>query len=160
MPTPTPTPTPTPAPSIFQFSAASFSVPEGAGSAQIIVTRSGDTSQAMTVDYATTDSTANDRGDYTTAIGTLRFGAGDTARSCSVFVTADAFAEGNETVNITLSNPSVGAQVGSSATVILTIVDNDAVNGTNPIDSTAFFVRQHYVDFLNREPDPTGLAFW
>jgi hypothetical protein len=31
---------------------------------------------------------------------------------------------------------------------------------TNPIDSTEFFVRQHYFDFLNRAPDPSGLAFW
>ena len=31
---------------------------------------------------------------------------------------------------------------------------------TNPIDDPAFFVRQQYLDFLNREPDPSGLAFW
>ena len=30
----------------------------------------------------------------------------------------------------------------------------------NPIDCAEFFVRQHYLDFLNREPDPAGLAFW
>ncbi|PYS74599.1 MAG: hypothetical protein DMF73_03145 [Acidobacteria bacterium] len=30
----------------------------------------------------------------------------------------------------------------------------------NPIDQTDFFVRQHYVDFLNRTPDASGLAFW
>ncbi|HEX8337825.1 MAG TPA: DUF4214 domain-containing protein, partial [Pyrinomonadaceae bacterium] len=30
----------------------------------------------------------------------------------------------------------------------------------NPLDDPAFFVRQHYVDFLNREPDAQGLAFW
>ena len=30
----------------------------------------------------------------------------------------------------------------------------------NPIDATAFFVRQHYIDFLNREPDEPGLNFW
>lgn len=30
----------------------------------------------------------------------------------------------------------------------------------NPIDDTAFFVRQHYLDFLSREPDSGGLAFW
>ena len=30
----------------------------------------------------------------------------------------------------------------------------------NQIDETQFFVRQHYSDFLNREPDPEGLAFW
>ncbi len=30
----------------------------------------------------------------------------------------------------------------------------------NPIDCPDFFVRQHYQDFLNREPDAPGLAFW
>jgi hypothetical protein len=30
----------------------------------------------------------------------------------------------------------------------------------NPIDDVDFFVRQHYIDFLNRQPDPSGLAFW
>jgi hypothetical protein len=30
----------------------------------------------------------------------------------------------------------------------------------NPIACTDFFVRQHYLDFLNREPDAGGLAFW
>jgi hypothetical protein len=30
----------------------------------------------------------------------------------------------------------------------------------NQIDETQFFVRQHYRDFLNREPDSDGLAFW
>ena len=30
----------------------------------------------------------------------------------------------------------------------------------NPIDDAQFFVRQQYLDFLNREPDSAGLAFW
>ena len=30
----------------------------------------------------------------------------------------------------------------------------------NPIDCTGTFVSQHYRDFLNREADPDGLAFW
>src|SRR5207244_13253155 len=32
--------------------------------------------------------------------------------------------------------------------------------GTNQIDDAQFFVRQHYRDFLNREPDAGGLAYW
>jgi hypothetical protein len=30
----------------------------------------------------------------------------------------------------------------------------------NSIDQADFFVRQHYLDFLNRQPDQGGLAFW
>ncbi len=30
----------------------------------------------------------------------------------------------------------------------------------NPIDDPAFFVRQHYSDFLSREPDAGGLTYW
>lgn len=30
----------------------------------------------------------------------------------------------------------------------------------NPIDTPDFFVRQHYLDFLNRTADAAGLAFW
>ncbi|HWS90846.1 MAG TPA: carboxypeptidase regulatory-like domain-containing protein [Pyrinomonadaceae bacterium] len=30
----------------------------------------------------------------------------------------------------------------------------------SPIYDTQFFVRQHYADFLNREPDSSGLNFW
>ncbi|MFN2577845.1 MAG: carboxypeptidase regulatory-like domain-containing protein, partial [Pyrinomonadaceae bacterium] len=38
-----------------------------------------------------------------------------------------------------------------------------AANGAptlNPLDTPSFFVRQHYLDFLGREPDASGLAFW
>src|SRR5678810_342096 len=34
------------------------------------------------------------------------------------------------------------------------------VHPCNPTDDVDFFVRQHYADFLNRQPDPSGLAFW
>lgn len=30
----------------------------------------------------------------------------------------------------------------------------------NPIDVSSYMVRQHYVDFLNREPDQSGSDFW
>ncbi len=30
----------------------------------------------------------------------------------------------------------------------------------NPIDAASFFVRRHYLDFLNREPDQSGWDFW
>ena len=33
-------------------------------------------------------------------------------------------------------------------------------NVPNLIDDSQFFVRQHYLDFLNREPDAPGWSFW
>jgi uncharacterized delta-60 repeat protein len=32
--------------------------------------------------------------------------------------------------------------------------------GLNPLDTTEYFVRQHYIDFLSREPDESGFNFW
>ena len=42
----------------------------------------------------------------------------------------------------------------------LTINDLPIDPATNPIDVAGNLVRQHYHDFLNREADPDGLAFW
>jgi hypothetical protein len=39
-------------------------------------------------------------------------------------------------------------------------MDNDVPTQTNPIDTHDFFVRQHYLDFLSREPEADGLAAW
>src|SRR5205823_12003347 len=56
---------------------------------------------------------------------------------------------------------SAGAALGTPRTATLNIIDNDAPNSTtNPIDNAALFVCQHYHDFLNRQADQSGLAFW
>jgi len=36
----------------------------------------------------------------------------------------------------------------------------DAVTSGNAIDTADYFVRQHYLDFLGREPDESGFNFW
>lgn len=147
--------------STVQFSSATYSAGEGAGSAIINVTRTGDTSSAATIDYATSDGTASERSDYTPALGTLRFAEGDTSKSFLVLISDDFSVENSETVNLTLSNPTGGATLGSPGTAVLTINDNDTIPTTvNPLDQSDFFIRQHYLDFLNRETDPSGFAFW
>jgi hypothetical protein len=35
-----------------------------------------------------------------------------------------------------------------------------ALDAANPVDDASFFVRQHYLDFLGRVPDDSGLTFW
>jgi hypothetical protein len=129
----------------------------------LTVNRTGDTSGAAAVNYATSNGTANERSDYLAAFGTLRFETGQTSKTITVFIVDDSFSESPETFNVTLSNP-VGCSLGAPATVTVTINSNDVVNGPNPVRDASFnsdfFVRQHYIDFLNREADASGLAFW
>jgi hypothetical protein len=143
-------------------------------SATINVTRTGDTTGAATVEYATLDDqaavpcdpnikngntnfpegTAYARCDYATSIDTLTFNAGEVTRTITVPLINDVFQEGNETFRIGLSNPQ-GATLGTITTAIVTIRSDDLAPPTsNPINQTAFFVRQHYLDFLDREPEP------
>ena len=42
----------------------------------------------------------------------------------------------------------------------VTIAPAATCSNPNPIDCPEVFARQHYLDFLNRQPDPDGLAFW
>ncbi|MBC8031049.1 MAG: DUF4214 domain-containing protein [Pyrinomonadaceae bacterium] len=149
-----------------QFSAANQSVIETLDQTtklDLTVLRSGDTTGAATIDYATADITANGRSDYLTALGTLQFGPGETSKTFSVFIVDDRFGEGAETFSVNLTNP-VGCTLGSPATFTVTINSNEGSNGLNPVRdasfNTDFFVRQHYIDFFNREPDAGGLAFW
>jgi len=134
------------------------------------VTRIGSSLGSATVNFATSDSAgpsncnatnghASSRCDYDSRVGVLTFAAGETSKTISIPIVDDVYAEGAETFQITLSNPS-GASLGSPATATLTINDNDATNGINPINTPSFFVRQHYIDFLNREPDQSGMTFW
>ncbi len=143
-----------------QLQAASPTVNEGTGSFDLIITRVGNTSGSASVGYATTDGTARDTSDYTTALGIARFAPGETTKRIPILITDDGFVEGDETLNITLANVA-GTELGAPNTAILTIVDNDTSPATiNPLDDARFFVVQHYYDFLNRVPDEPGLNFW
>ena len=68
-------------------------------------------SRALTVDYATSDGSAQAGVDYTAASGTLTFQAGESSRTIEVAVLDDAHDEGEETLTLRLSNASSGARV-------------------------------------------------
>jgi hypothetical protein len=151
-----------------QFSSASYTVEEGAGNVAVVVNRVN-TSAAASVDYATSDTagltacsqatgTASSRCDYANTVGTLRFAAGESSKTIFIPVVDDGYVEGSESFTIRLSNP-VGMNLGTNSSATITITDNDSTT-SNPIVGAPFFVRQQYIDFLGREPDPGGFAAW
>jgi dipeptidyl aminopeptidase/acylaminoacyl peptidase len=145
--------------STIQFSSSDYTAGEAQPSATLFVTRNN-TSDGASVDFATVNGSATNRTDYTYNFGTLRFAPGEATKNIMVLLTDDVFIEPDETFTVTLSHPT-GAVLGSLNTATLTILDNDTARPrTNPIDDARYFVNQHYLDFLNRAPDPEGLQYW
>lgn len=144
-----------------QFTSRSYVTQFYAGtSVPLSVVRLGDASTILTVDYATAGGTAIAGRDYLPTSGSLRFDAGETLKTFFVNTKANPdFAERATKLDITLTNPSVGTPLGTPAIATLTILNKDREK-INPIDDARLFVRQQYVDFLNREPDAPGLNFW
>ncbi|WP_299617922.1 Calx-beta domain-containing protein [Pelagibius sp.] len=117
------------------------------------VTRSGDTAQAGSVDYAVTSSQA-DGGDFLGGIlpsGTVSFAAGETSKTITLDVAGDTDFESDEAFTVTLSNPSAGLEITTASAVgtiqnddpappatFLAISPGDAVKAEGDVGTTAF----------------------
>lgn len=113
---------------VFRFSALLFSVAENGASATVTVERTGGSTAAASVQYATGDGTAKSLSDYKAANGTLQFAAGETEKSFTVTVNDDGSTEGNEKILLKLLTPTGGPTIDANrGTSELMIVDNEVI---------------------------------
>ena len=147
---------------VLQFERPSFSGKKTDGSTAITVRHNVSlTTDPVTVEYYTADGTASERSDYIPASGTLQFNFGETTKTFKVLINNNGYVTGTRTVKLVLENPSGDATLGATRTAVLQLEDTNTVEPSiNPSDDSQFFVRQQYYDFLGREPDPEGLAYW
>jgi uncharacterized repeat protein (TIGR01451 family) len=100
------------------FSSGDYDVFEGGGPAVITAALDSIAYVTVTVDYATSDGSATGANDYTAVSGTLTFTPGVTLVTFSVPITDDGLDEPDETVQLTLSNPTRAIlEVPSAATL-------------------------------------------
>jgi len=119
-----------------QFAALSATVSEAAGHRQLIVHRSGGSTAAVDINYAITSSSATLNSDYLLISGTLSWADGESgAKNIALTIINDSVVESDETIIITLSNPSNGAVLGAQRTMTITIDDNDTAPVTTPASS-------------------------
>ncbi len=109
---------------VVSFATVSASNSESVTSSAIEVVLDQAGLSTATVDYTITG-TATSGTDYTLTGGTLTFAAGDVAENISLAIIDDALIEADETVVVTLSNPS-GAGLGTNTVFTYTIENNDA----------------------------------
>lgn len=102
-------------------------VTEG-GTLAFTVTRSGNTTSAVSVGYATANGTAIAGSDYAAASGTLNFASNQISATVNVVTLDDTALESAETMSVVLSGPSTYATV-TTASGSGTINDNDVAVG-------------------------------
>jgi hypothetical protein len=158
-------------PATILFDSSSAAIGESAGILSLNVIRTGDASSTASVEYMTADlaaiadcdeansEVASSRCDYVTATGRVTFATGETLKTIFISVIDDSYPEKSEQFIVTLNN-ALGANLGSRSVATITIADSDSGQAGNPIHEAEFFVREHYLDFLGRQPDASGLAFW
>jgi hypothetical protein len=112
------------APVDVEFSAATFSSDLESGSATISVVRTGNLGATFSVAYATSNGTAQAGVNYTATQGTLTFDPQQTVQTFTIPLITNAPPSGDLTVNLTLSDPTGGAGLGTPSTAVLTIVDD------------------------------------
>jgi len=109
------------------FSSSVYQVSEDQPTATVTVTRTGSASNPFAVDYTTSDGTATAGQDYTAKSGTLSFASGESDKTIVLSILNDTLIEGDETIIVTLSNPSGGVAIGNQGSATLVISDDDAL---------------------------------
>ena len=105
---------------------SSINLNEASGNASISVSRTGNTSAAVTVQYKTVNGTAKSPADFSAISGSLTFAAGETSKTLVVPILDDALDEDDETFMLVLSDFNAdGESAGSLSSTLLAIADND-----------------------------------
>ena len=144
-------------PDILQFSSSGFGVDEADGTIEITVSRTGDSTDPVSVDYETLGGFAIGGEDYLETSGTLTFADGETSQSFQIQILDDSDVEGDETFSVGLSNP-IGADLGNQDTAIVTINNDDGPTefpDLTPVLPTGFIAEE--VDPGAEFRGPTGL---
>ncbi len=124
-----------------------------------VVSRTGNTAQSFSLDYATTDITALAGSDYTTMSGAISFAVGETSKSITVPVLNDNVVENNEYLSLALSTTDANI-IFLDSQGMGTIIDDDVSTNAPPVavndNVTIDHLEEALVNLLTNDTDPDG----
>jgi hypothetical protein len=113
-------------PGTIMFAETSYLVGESSGVATIQIQRNGGTTGTVSVAYSVAGGTATAGSDVESVTGVLTWADGESgSKSFQIPILDDQLDEADETVVFTLSSAAGGAALGSPASTMLTIRDDD-----------------------------------
>ncbi len=111
---------------VIQFSNANYSVNEnGTPVTAVTLTRTNGSEGEVSATITLTNGTATAGSDYGNSPITVTFANGETSKIVTIPIIDDSILESNETINLTLSNPTNGATIGTQNSAVVNIIDND-----------------------------------
>lgn len=108
-----------------EFSAAAYSCMENEGTIKLGVIRTGNLDCKTTINYETSDGTANAGEDYVTKNGVLEFAEGEYTKVIEVEIIDDDVWEETETFFVRLFNPSRGTEMDKICVTQVSIINDD-----------------------------------
>jgi RHS repeat-associated protein len=119
---------------ILAFSLAEFRVNEdGTPITAVTINRTNGSDGAVSTVLNLSDGSAIAPDDYAKTPITVDFADGETTKTVVIPIVNDTLYETNETLNLTLSNPTGGVAIGAQNTATLAIVNDDALAVINPL---------------------------
>jgi hypothetical protein len=128
-----------------EFDSSSYSVNED-GTANITVTRTGDSNGAVSAEVILTGGTATAGVDFSNIFPiSVNFADGESgSKTVTIPIIDDALVEATETLNLSLDNVTGDATIGLQGTTVLEILDNDvALPGTLAFDNSTYRVNEN-----------------
>ncbi|MGK7940264.1 MAG: Ig-like domain-containing protein [Crocosphaera sp.] len=114
----------------FNLEVDTYSVNESDGILPVNITRTDSTLGEVSVNLTTSNGTAIASQDYTGGTYTVTFADGETSQTVDIPIINDDLPEGGfnqdpETFNLTLTNPTGGAILGTDNTAVVNIIDDE-----------------------------------
>jgi hypothetical protein len=116
-------------PGKIQFPTTTTSVSENAGVVHLTVKRVGGTSGAVNVAYRVSGLTAVDGVDFDAVSGVLSFADGQSTATIDVTIRENTDLGPNKILQVQLSDPTDGAELGTAKTLLVTIQNDDSATG-------------------------------
>lgn len=108
-----------------EFSAAAYSCMENEGTIKLGVIRTGNLNCKTTVNYETSDGTANAGEDYVSKAGIIEFLEGEYIKTVEIEIIDDDVWEETETFFVRLFNPSRGTEMDKICVTQVSIINDD-----------------------------------
>ncbi|MCX5980388.1 MAG: DUF5050 domain-containing protein, partial [Nostocales cyanobacterium LacPavin_0920_SED1_MAG_38_18] len=113
-------------PGVIQFSNANYSVNEdGTPVTAVTLTRTNSSEGEVSATVYLTNGTATAGSDYSNSPITVTFANRETTKTVTIPIIDDSLLESNETINLSLSNPTNGVTLGTQNSAVVNIIDND-----------------------------------